>query len=32
MTLKRVNIARYRRGTDSIYKMTIGMPVEAVNL
>jgi len=32
MTLKRVNIARYGRGTDSIYKMTVGIPVEAVNL
>lgn len=32
MTLKRVNIARYGRGADTIYKMTVGMPVEAVNL
>ena len=32
MTLKRVNIARYGRGADTIYKMTVGMPVEDVNL
>jgi len=32
VTLKSMNIARYGRGANPIYKMTVGMPVKVVNL